>query len=147
MRCMQARKLSNLSLIFFVCLRLQQLKRKLLSKTRREQRLRHEKTPAQSGYHSTLNRQDRTIKREMWRPTLKFKCFKQTFSLQSLITGAWVYKHCDLRPWDPRNDLIQYECNYVICTKTRHRTPMIRTSSIVSVDPATVSDEVYAWSN
>ncbi|XP_066999126.1 oxysterol-binding protein-related protein 8 isoform X2 [Anabrus simplex] len=50
---------------------------------------------------------------------------------QDLISGQWVYKHADLRPWDPRNDLLQYEYNYVIQTKTRHRTPMIRTSSIV----------------
>ncbi|KAL0276216.1 UNVERIFIED_CONTAM: hypothetical protein PYX00_003829 [Menopon gallinae] len=57
---------------------------------------------------------------------------------QSLISGAWVYKHCDLRPWDPRNDVQQYEYNYIICTKTRHRTPMIRTSSIVSVEPSNV---------
>lgn len=58
--------------------------------------------------------------------------------LQNLISGAWVYKHCDLRPWDPRNDLVQFESNYVISTKTRHRTPMIRTSSIVSVEPSSV---------
>nr|CAD7200246.1 unnamed protein product [Timema douglasi] len=55
--------------------------------------------------------------------------------LQDLISGQWVYKHADLRPWDPRNDVCQYEFNYVIQTKTRHQTPMIRTSSIVSVDP------------
>jgi hypothetical protein len=49
-----------------------------------------------------------------------------------------MYKHADLRPWDPRNDVCQYEYNYVIQTKTRHQTPMIRTASIVSVDPQTV---------
>ncbi|KAK6640821.1 hypothetical protein RUM44_012518 [Polyplax serrata] len=56
----------------------------------------------------------------------------------NIISSSWVYKHCDLRPWDPRNDLLQYEFNYVISTKTRHRTPMIRTSSIVSVEPSSV---------
>eukprot|EP00092_Neocalanus_flemingeri_P017375 GFUD01018792.1.p1 GENE.GFUD01018792.1~~GFUD01018792.1.p1 ORF type:complete len:875 (-),score=158.49 GFUD01018792.1:894-3350(-) len=45
----------------------------------------------------------------------------------------YTYKHADIRPWDPRNDLQQYENNYVVCTKTRHKTPMIRTQSIVSV--------------
>ncbi|XP_046986423.1 oxysterol-binding protein-related protein 8 [Schistocerca americana] len=54
---------------------------------------------------------------------------------QDIISGQWVYKHADLRPWDPRNDVLQYEYSYVIQTKTRHRTPMIRTASIVSVDP------------
>jgi hypothetical protein len=60
------------------------------------------------------------------------------FALQDLISGQWMYKHADLRPWDPRNDMCQYEYNYVIQTKTRHQTPMIRTASIVSVDPQTV---------
>ena len=45
----------------------------------------------------------------------------------------YTYRHADIRPWDTRNDLQQYENNYVICTKTRHKTPMIRTQSIVSV--------------
>lgn len=54
---------------------------------------------------------------------------------QDPVLGAYVYKHSDLRPWDPRTDLFQYEHNYVIATKTRHKAPMIRTASIVSVDP------------
>lgn len=52
---------------------------------------------------------------------------------QDLKSGHWAYKHADLRPWDPRNDVYQYECNYVISTRTRHLTPMIRTSSISSI--------------
>ena len=43
------------------------------------------------------------------------------------------YKNAVIRPWDPMNDLYQYENNYIVCTKTRHKTPMIRTQSIVSV--------------
>ena len=38
-----------------------------------------------------------------------------------------------MRPWDPRNDMMQYESNYQLLTKTRHKTPMMRTQSIVSV--------------
>jgi len=45
----------------------------------------------------------------------------------------YTYKNADIRPWDTRNDLYQYEHNYIVCTKTRHKTPMIRTQSIVSV--------------
>ena len=45
----------------------------------------------------------------------------------------YTYKHADLRPWDPRNDVMQYENAYTILTKTRHKTPMMRTQSIVSV--------------
>ncbi|KAI8130644.1 Oxysterol-binding protein-related protein 8 [Lucilia cuprina] len=54
---------------------------------------------------------------------------------QDLITGKWIYKYADLRPWDPRNDVKQYEWDYKVLTKTRHQAPMVRTASIVSVDP------------
>lgn len=47
----------------------------------------------------------------------------------------WIYKYADLRPWDPRNDVKQYEWDYKVLTKTRHQAPMVRTASIVSVDP------------
>ncbi|XP_025831382.1 oxysterol-binding protein-related protein 8 isoform X2 [Agrilus planipennis] len=69
---------------------------------------------------------ERKAKCEEWFPSH----FQQDFQ-----TGQWCYKHLDLRPWDPRNDLYQYEFNYIICTKTKHPAPMIRTASIVSVDP------------
>ena len=53
----------------------------------------------------------------------------------------YTYKNADIRPWDIRNDLQQYENNYIVCTKTRHKTPMIRTQSIVSVlDDGKVSE-------
>ena len=58
-----------------------------------------------------------------------------TFGIDGAPTDVpkYNYKHADIRPWDPRNDLYQYENNYIVCTKTRHKTPMIRTQSIVSV--------------
>jgi len=58
-----------------------------------------------------------------------------TFSIDGtpLDVPKYSYKHADVRPWDGRNDLYQYENDYTICTKTRHKTPMIRTQSIVSV--------------
>ncbi|XP_043268803.1 oxysterol-binding protein-related protein 8 isoform X3 [Venturia canescens] len=57
------------------------------------------------------------------------------YFVQDVITGNWLYRHADIRPWDPRNDLVQYEHDYVVCTKTRHKTPIMRTGSIVSADP------------
>ncbi|ELT93091.1 hypothetical protein CAPTEDRAFT_166422 [Capitella teleta] len=50
------------------------------------------------------------------------------------LTGDWVYKFADQRPWDPLNDLLQYEHDYIVQTKTRHRTPIVRTMSISNVD-------------
>ncbi|XP_055542855.1 oxysterol-binding protein-related protein 8 isoform X2 [Wyeomyia smithii] len=57
---------------------------------------------------------------------------------QDLVTGQYHYKYADLRPWDPRNDLRQYECNYRIQTKTRHQAPMVRTASVVSTEPLSI---------
>ncbi|XP_058455570.1 oxysterol-binding protein-related protein 8 isoform X4 [Malaya genurostris] len=57
---------------------------------------------------------------------------------QDLVTGQYHYKYADLRPWDPRNDLRQYECNYRIQTKTRHQAPMVRTASVISTEPLSI---------
>lgn len=59
------------------------------------------------------------------------------YFVQDIMSGNWVYRHADARPWDPRNDVIQYEYDYIIRTKTRHKTPIMRTGSIVSADPQT----------
>lgn len=37
------------------------------------------------------------------------------------------------RPWDPLNDLIQFEKDGCIQTKVRHRTPMVRSGSLISL--------------
>ncbi|XP_070560037.1 oxysterol-binding protein-related protein 8-like isoform X3 [Ptychodera flava] len=69
---------------------------------------------------------ERKAKRQEWLPRL----FEQ-----DVITGEWLYKHADARPWDVRNDINQYESNGIIRTKTKHRTPMVRTTSIISLAP------------
>ncbi|XP_030756214.1 oxysterol-binding protein-related protein 8 [Sitophilus oryzae] len=74
---------------------------------------------------------ERKAKCEDWFPVH----FQQDFK-----SGQWVYKHSDLRPWDPRNDLYQYEYEYKILTRTKHPTPMIKTASIISVDPQQVGE-------
>ncbi|CAG5927299.1 unnamed protein product [Menidia menidia] len=43
---------------------------------------------------------------------------------QDPVTGEWHYRYADTRPWDPLNDLIQFEKEGCIQTKVRHRTPM-----------------------
>ncbi|XP_067906186.1 oxysterol-binding protein-related protein 8 isoform X3 [Heterodontus francisci] len=44
---------------------------------------------------------------------------------QDLVTGEWQYKYADTRPWDPLNDLVQYEKEGVIQSQVWHRTPMV----------------------
>ncbi|XP_041071432.1 oxysterol-binding protein-related protein 8 isoform X3 [Carcharodon carcharias] len=58
----------------------------------------------------------RKAKGEEWIPRL----FEQ-----DLVTGEWQYKYADTRPWDPLNDLVQYEKEGVIQSKVWHRTPMV----------------------
>ncbi|XP_029901326.1 oxysterol-binding protein-related protein 8 isoform X4 [Myripristis murdjan] len=59
---------------------------------------------------------ERKAKCEEWAPAL----FEQ-----DPVTGEWHYKYADTRPWDPLNDLIQFEKDGWIQTKVRHRTPMV----------------------
>ncbi|XP_040610836.1 oxysterol-binding protein-related protein 8 isoform X4 [Mesocricetus auratus] len=63
---------------------------------------------------------DRKTKNEEWACKL--------FELDPL-TGEWHYKFSDTRPWDPLNDMIQFEKDGVIQTKVKHRTPMTWTNS------------------
>ncbi|KAA0720798.1 Oxysterol-binding protein-related protein 8 [Triplophysa tibetana] len=65
----------------------------------------------------------------------KAKCEEWTPGLfeQDPITGEWHYRYADTRPWDPLNDLVQFEKDGCIQTKVRHRTPMVRSASVVSL--------------
>lgn len=45
-----------------------------------------------------------------------------------------MYLCHSLRPWDSMNDVVQYEHNMVIQTKTRHQTPIVHTTSLLHVD-------------
>ncbi|KAL1416441.1 hypothetical protein MTO96_000722 [Rhipicephalus appendiculatus] len=57
------------------------------------------------------------------------------FFVQDLLTGDYIYKHADSRPWDPRNDVVQFERNGVIQSKTRHQTPIVPSGgSLVSIE-------------
>ncbi|XP_049330074.1 oxysterol-binding protein-related protein 8 isoform X1 [Astyanax mexicanus] len=67
---------------------------------------------------------ERKAKCEEWIPAL----FEQDPG-----TGEWHYRYSDTRPWDPLNDLIQFEKDGCIQTKVRHRTPMVRSASVVSL--------------
>ncbi|KAI1882016.1 hypothetical protein AGOR_G00246360 [Albula goreensis] len=67
---------------------------------------------------------ERKAKCEEWNPAL----FEQ-----DPISGEWHYRYADTRPWDPLNDMIQFEKDGWIQTKVRHRTPMVRSASVISL--------------
>ncbi|KAH7645527.1 oxysterol-binding protein-related protein 8 isoform X4 [Dermatophagoides farinae] len=56
----------------------------------------------------------RSSRLELWEP--KF------FILDNKIND-WLYRMAEVRPWDNRTDVKQYEQNYVILTLTRHLNP------------------------
>ncbi|XP_073183825.1 oxysterol-binding protein-related protein 8 isoform X5 [Lepidochelys kempii] len=64
---------------------------------------------------------ERKLKGEEW----TCKLFEQ-----DSITGEWHYKYAETRPWDPLNDMIQFEKDGAIQTKVRHRTPMVSVPKI-----------------
>ncbi|XP_064480394.1 oxysterol-binding protein-related protein 8-like isoform X2 [Ornithodoros turicata] len=69
---------------------------------------------------------ERQARMEKWMPR---------FFVQDLLLGDFIYKHADSRPWDPRNDVVQFESGCIIQTKTRHRTPIVPSGgSLVSVE-------------
>ncbi|TDG49985.1 hypothetical protein AWZ03_003495 [Drosophila navojoa] len=52
--------------------------------------------------------------------------------------GEWIYKYADLRPWDVRNDVRQYECDYKVLTETRNKTvPIVHGTELIrsNIDP------------
>ncbi|XP_034664901.1 oxysterol-binding protein-related protein 8 isoform X5 [Drosophila subobscura] len=53
------------------------------------------------------------------RATIDAPYVPNLFELDSY--GQWIYKYADLRPWDVRNDVRQYECQYKVLTQTRHK--------------------------
>ncbi|KAG7320649.1 hypothetical protein KOW79_016502 [Hemibagrus wyckioides] len=67
---------------------------------------------------------ERKLKNDQWKPVL--------FD-QDLSSGDWHYRYADTRPWDPLNDLVQFEKDGRVQTKVRHRTPMVRSASVVSL--------------
>ncbi|XP_076472177.1 oxysterol-binding protein-related protein 8-like isoform X2 [Babylonia areolata] len=56
------------------------------------------------------------------------------FEKDYLNGGDWIYKHADDRPWDPVNDVYQYEHSFVVQTQTRHKTPHVRANSLSSLN-------------
>lgn len=66
---------------------------------------------------TVLEEQQRTMAKERLENETEY--VPELFELDSY--GNWVYKYADLRPWDPSNDVCQYERDYKVLTQTRHK--------------------------
>lgn len=54
--------------------------------------------------------------------------------------NTWRYRYEDLRPWDDGNDLKEFEHDYMVEVQRRHQTPIMRTSSLISVESKVMHD-------
>ncbi|XP_025085322.1 oxysterol-binding protein-related protein 8-like isoform X4 [Pomacea canaliculata] len=73
-----------------------------------------------------LEARERKQKNEEWVPRF--------FERDYITGGDWIYRHADDRPWDPVNDVYQFEHEYVIHTQKRHKTPKLRVNSLSSLN-------------
>uniref|UniRef100_UPI00398F50FA oxysterol-binding protein-related protein 5-like isoform X2 n=1 Tax=Pristiophorus japonicus TaxID=55135 RepID=UPI00398F50FA len=51
---------------------------------------------------------------------------------QDVATKSWQYKFTDTCPWDPTNDIIQFEKNGIMQTNVRHKSPTITSTNIIN---------------
>lgn len=51
---------------------------------------------------------------------VKFVEYKTRLFSYDSINKEWLYNYADLRPWDPQNDLYQYENKFRILTRSKH---------------------------
>lgn len=49
--------------------------------------------------------------------------------------NRWLYKYRDIRPWDPMTDLKEYENDGIVKTQYCLKAPMVRTTSLLSIQP------------
>ena len=68
-----------------------------------------------------------------WHHCYLVLCNEHSISVK-IITGdlSAYFDCCSLRPWDCMNDVVQYERDFVIQTKTRHQTPIVHTTSVIA---------------
>ncbi|KRF83461.1 oxysterol-binding protein-related protein 8 isoform X6 [Drosophila virilis] len=70
--------------------------------------------------------EEKTVLEESQRASAKERAENDKKHIPTLFElndyGQWIYKYSDLRPWDVRNDVRQYECDYKVITETRNKT-------------------------
>ncbi|ALC46454.1 CG42668 [Drosophila busckii] len=69
--------------------------------------------------------EEKTVLEEAQRAAAKQRAETETKHMPELFElnsqEQWVYKYADLRPWNPRQDIRQYECNFKVLTESRSK--------------------------
>lgn len=80
--------------------------------------------------YSMLDEKEKNCERYLYQKS--YICPSSFSSLLCFFVSIILF-FLSTRPWDPLNDLIQFEKDGCIQTKVRHRTPMVRSGSLISL--------------
>ncbi|XP_016969109.2 oxysterol-binding protein-related protein 8 isoform X1 [Drosophila rhopaloa] len=80
--------------------------------------------------------EEKTVLEERQRADAKERASTESTHMPELFEldsyGQWLYKYADLRPWDSRNDVRQYECQFKVLTQTRHKSvPIVHGAEMI----------------
>ncbi|XP_043065172.1 oxysterol-binding protein-related protein 8 isoform X2 [Drosophila ficusphila] len=80
--------------------------------------------------------EEKTVLEERQRAEAKTRASTDSIHMPELFEldsyGQWLYKYADLRPWDSRNDVRQYECQFKVLTQTRHKSvPIVHGAEMI----------------
>ncbi|KAH8383358.1 hypothetical protein KR009_008152, partial [Drosophila setifemur] len=80
--------------------------------------------------------EEKTVLEEQQRAAAKDRASTESAHQPALFEqdsyGQWVYKYADLRPWDARNDVRQFECEFKVLTQTRHKSvPIVHGAELI----------------
>ncbi|XP_037709295.1 oxysterol-binding protein-related protein 8 isoform X9 [Drosophila subpulchrella] len=80
--------------------------------------------------------EEKTVLEERQRADAKERLSTESTHMPELFEldsyGQWLYKYADLRPWDSRNDVRQYECQFKVLTQTRHKSvPIVHGAEMI----------------
>ncbi|XP_017005109.2 oxysterol-binding protein-related protein 8 isoform X3 [Drosophila takahashii] len=80
--------------------------------------------------------EEKTVLEERQRAEAKERASTESTHMPDLFEldsyGQWLYKYADLRPWDSRNDVRQYECQFKVLTQTRHKSvPIVHGAEMI----------------
>ncbi|XP_030369839.1 oxysterol-binding protein-related protein 8 isoform X2 [Scaptodrosophila lebanonensis] len=91
--------------------------------------------------------EEKTVLEEMQRQAAKERASIDATWVPELFEqdsyGQWLYKYADLRPWDSRNDVKQYECDYKVLTETRHKSvPIVHGGEVIHAIRTSIQEPV-----
>ncbi|KRK02925.1 uncharacterized protein Dyak_GE25661 [Drosophila yakuba] len=107
-----------------------------LQENNESQRLWHRVSEAIAREDQVAATEEKTVLEERRRADAKERVSTDSLHMPDLFEldsyGQWLYKYADLRPWDSRSDVRQYECQFKVLTQTRHKSvPIVHGADMI----------------